>query len=59
MVKIILTICSTILFNQFLTINFTIDIVTLFLSSLLFSMFFYSVLSSKIDLITDAKDILK
>jgi len=59
MIKVILTICATILFNQFLTANFTINIVTLFLSSLLFSLSFYSILSNKTDMITDAKDVIK
>jgi hypothetical protein len=59
MIKVILTICATIIFNQFLTANFTINIVTLFLSSLLFSLSFYSILSNKTDMITDAKDVIK
>jgi hypothetical protein len=59
MIKMILTICATIIFNQFITANFTINIVSLFLISLIFSMGFYSFITNKSEIVNDTKDLMK
>jgi hypothetical protein len=55
MLKIILTIFYTAIFNIFISTNFDITILTLIAFSTLFSILFYNLLDYEIKLISDIK----
>jgi hypothetical protein len=57
LLKVLFTVLYTAVFNCFLTTNFDVNIITLTFFSLLFSMFFYNILSLEIKFINDLKEL--